>query len=123
MIHHTSSGTNLMGMAAKRRSGAALRDLTVAAMSLGLLTLLSLAPAQCRAQQNILLIIADDYGADVMGLYSGGTTAPSIADNSGSASRCEIGRTGILVRVGASSMSRRRARFVAPIPGVKTSPG
>jgi len=41
------------------------------------LSLVWLVPGDCRAGQNVLLIIADDYGADAMGLYSPAETAPT----------------------------------------------
>lgn len=51
-----------------------------------ILMLLWFASGNCRAGENVLLIIADDYGADAMGIYSKAETAPTptldaLADN------------------------------------------
>jgi len=49
-----------------------------AAMLVLALSLVWLAASNCAAEQNVLLIIADDYGADAMGLYSSAETAPTL---------------------------------------------
>src|SRR5882762_9808031 len=63
------------------------------------------------------------YGIGNAPLHSSGAIGPPTFLKSGRASEYEIGRTGILVSVGASLIASRFASSVAPTPGVSGSPG